>query len=133
FMKMHNVVSDVFEWLKTTHATTSPGEAELSARFDEAWHVMGAVDHGYAEDYRRIGRRLVDFLVESRSNRTRSAVTPISLGWAEGEIKVVPDSVSHGSQGHVRVGRVKTGKPKSNSFDDIEYTILHLAAVQAYG
>lgn len=133
FMKMHNVVSDVFEWLKTTHATTSPSEAELSARFDEAWHVMGAVDHGYAEDYRRIGRRLVDFLVESRGSGTRSAVTPISLGWAEGEIKVVPDSVSHGSQGHVRVGRVKTGKPKSNAFDDIEYTILHLAAVQAYG
>ena len=31
------------------------------------------------------------------------------------------------------VGRVKTGKPRSNAFDDIEYTILHLAAVQAYG
>ena len=31
------------------------------------------------------------------------------------------------------VRRVKTGKPRSNAFDDIEYTILHLAAVQTYG
>lgn len=133
FMKMHNVVSDVFDWLKTTHATTRPSETELFTRFDEAWQAKGATDHGYAEDYRRIGRRLVDVLVESRSSGVRAAVTPISLGWAEGEIVVVPDSVSHGDQGHVRVGRVKTGKPRSNAFDDIEYTILHLAAVQTYG
>lgn len=31
------------------------------------------------------------------------------------------------------VRRVKTGKQRSNAFDDIEYTVLHLAAVQAYG
>jgi hypothetical protein len=28
---------------------------------------------------------------------------------------------------------VKTGKQRSNAFDDIEYTVLQLAAVQAYG
>jgi phosphatidylethanolamine-binding protein (PEBP) family uncharacterized protein len=44
-----------------------------------------------------------------------------------------PDSVARGDQGQVVVGRVKTGKPQSNAFDDIEYTILRLAAVQAYG
>jgi superfamily I DNA/RNA helicase/Zn-dependent peptidase ImmA (M78 family) len=133
FMKMHNVVSDVFDWLKTVHGTTSPSEAELAARFDEAWHTKGATDHGYAEDYRRIGRQLVDFLIESRNNGVRSMVTPISLGWAEGEILVIPDSVSLGDQGQVVVRRVKTGKLRSNAFDDIEYTILHLAAVQTYG
>lgn len=133
FMKMHNVVSDVFDWLKTVHGTTNPSEAELAARFDEAWHTKGATDHGYAEDYRRIGRQLVDFLIESRNNGVRSMVTPISLGWAEGEILVIPDSVSLGDQGQVVVRRVKTGKLRSNAFDDIEYTILHLAAVQTYG
>lgn len=133
FMKMHNVVSDVFDWLKTVHETTSPSEAELGARFDEVWQAKGAADHGYAEDYRRIGRRLVDFLIESRSNDLRSTVTPIVLGWAEGEIVVIPDSVAHSERGQIVVQRVKTGKPRSNAFDDIEYTILHLAAVQTYG
>lgn len=133
FMKMHNVVSDVFEWLKTIHETTTPSHAELDTRFEEAWQAKGAVDHGYADDYRRIGRRLIDYLIETRSNGIRAPVAPLSLGWAEGDIFVKPDSVVHGDRGQVVVGRVKTGKPRSNAFDDIEYTILHLAAVQTYG
>lgn len=133
FMKMHNVVSDVFEWLKTVHETTIPSHAELDTRFEEAWQAKGAVDHGYADDYRRIGRRLIDYLIETRSNGIRAPVAPLTLGWAEGDIFVKPDSVVRGDRGQVVVGRVKTGKPRSNAFDDIEYTILHLAAVQAYG
>lgn len=133
FMKMHNVVSDVFEWLKREHATTSPTVDELGARFEEAWHSKGAAEHGYAEDYRRIGRRLIDFLIESRSRGVPAPAPPISLGWAEGEILVSPDGIAHGNGGRVTVRRVKTGKQRSNAFDDIEYTVLHLAAVQAYG
>lgn len=133
FMKMHNVVSDVFDWLRSVHETTNPTEAELSVRFEAAWQTKGATEHGYAEDYRRIGRRLIDYLVETRSSGLRSSVQPILLGWAEGDILVQPDSVSTGDQGQIIVRRVKTGKPRSNSFDDIEYTILHLAVKQAYG
>src|SRR6218665_1139577 len=133
FMKMHNVVNDVFEWLKREHETTSPTVDELAARFEEAWRSKGAAEHGYAEDYRRIGRRLVDFLIESRSRGVSAPASPISLGWAEGEILVSPDGVARGDGGRVTVGRVKTGKQRSNAFDDIEYPVLHLAAVQAYG
>lgn len=133
FMKMHNVVSDVFDWLKTVHETTTPSESELSLRFEDAWQAKGPADHGYAEDYRRIGRGLVDYLIEIRNSGIRSPVAPLSLGWAEGDILVKPDSVTRSDRGQIVVGRVKTGKPLSNAFDDIEYTILHLAAVQAYG
>lgn len=133
FMKMHNVVGDVFDWLKTTHAITAPSEAELGARFDQAWQAKGSVDHGYAEDYRHIARRLVDFVIETRSRGVPAPATPISLGWAEGEILVRPDSVAQGDKGQIVVRRVKTGKPRSNAFDDIEYTLLHLATTQAYG
>lgn len=133
FMKMHNVVGDVFEWLKREHGTTSPTVDELAARFEDAWLAKGASEHGYAEDYRRIGRRLIDFLIESRSRGAFAPAPPISLGWAEGEILVSPDGVAHGDGGRVTVRRVKTGKQRSNAFDDIEYTVLHLAAVQAYG
>lgn len=133
FMKMHNAVGDVFEWLKTTHETTIPSEAELGSRFDQAWQAKGAVNHGYAEDYRRIARRLVDYLVETRSRGVPAPAAPISLGWAEGEILVRPDSVARGDKGQMIVRRVKTGKPRSNAFDDIEYTLLHLATTQVYG
>ena len=133
FMKMHNVVSDVFEWLKREHETTSPTVDELAARFEEAWGSKGATEHGYAEDYRRIGRRLIDFLIESRSRGATAPAPSILLGWAEGEILVSPDGIAHGAGGRVTVRRVKTGKQRSNAFDDIEYTVLQLAAVQAYG
>lgn len=133
FMKMHNVVSDVFDWLRTAHETTNPSDAELNTRFEEAWRTKGVADHGYAEDYRGIGRRLLDFLIASRSSGVRTAVTPISLGWSGGEVTVKPDSLVQGAGGQMVVHRVKTGKPRSNGFDDIDYTILQLAAVQAYG
>ena len=100
-MKMHNVVSDVFDWLKREHETTSPTVDELAASSRRL--LKGATEHGYAEDYRRIGKRLVDFLIESR-NRDVAAPAPISLGWAEGEILVTPDGVAHGAGGGSRCG-----------------------------
>jgi hypothetical protein len=134
FMKMHNVVSEVFEWLKTVHDTTTPAHEEIEARFEEAWLSKGALDHGYAEDYRQIGLCLINYLIETRRNGVRVPVEPLSLGLAEGDILVMPDSISRDEHGQIVVGRVKTGKPRSNNtFDDIEYTILHLAAVEAYG
>jgi hypothetical protein len=44
-----------------------PSEAEISARFDQARQAKGSVEHGYAEDYRRIARQLVDYVIETRS------------------------------------------------------------------
>ena len=133
FMKMHNVVNEMFDWIKTDHETTTPNESHLSLRFEEAWLAKGPVDHGYAPDFHRIGRRLVDYLIETRSNRVRSSVDSLVLNWVEGNIDVRPDSIARGDLGQVKVGRVKTGKPRSSGFDDIEYTILHLAAIQAFG
>ncbi|RMC98552.1 ImmA/IrrE family metallo-endopeptidase [Aquitalea palustris] len=133
FMKMHNVVGDVFDWLNATHETTMPNEVELGPRFDQAWQTRGPVDHGYAEDYRRIARRLTDYLVETHRRGKPAPAAPISLGWAEGEILVKPDSVARNDKGQIVVRRVKTGKPRPNAFDDIEYTLLLLATMRAYG
>lgn len=133
FMKMHNVVSDVFDWLKTVHETSNPSVVEVNKRFEEAWQAKGTVEHGYAEDYRRIGRRLIDYLIEITNIGVPFSVQPINLSVGEGGILVRPDSVSEEENGRVVVRRVKTGKPRSNAFDDIEYTILHLAAEQAFG
>lgn len=133
FLKMHNVVGDLLDWLKTAYETTNPSDSEVSARFEEAWLSKGAVGHGYEEDYRRIGRRLVDCLIKARSNGVLTPATSISLGWTDCEVLVNPDSVTKSRGGQMVVRRVKTGKPRSDAFDAIEYTILHLAAVQAYG
>jgi len=133
FMKMHNVVSEVFSWLKTDHETTNPSDSEIEAQFDKAWLAKGDVEHGYSEDYRRIGRQLVDYIVEIRRNGTLIPTPPISLGLGESEISVKPDSVVRLKEGETVVRRIKTGKFHSDEFDAIEYTILHLATIQAFG
>lgn len=133
FIKMHNVVREVFDWLKTDHETTNPSESEINERFEKAWQAKGAVGHGYADDYRFIGRRLVDFHLETRRAGALSPVTSIKLDWGEGSILVKPDNVVSNREGQTIVRRIKTGKSRTNVFDDIEYTVLHLAAVQTYG
>lgn len=133
FLKMHNVVLDVMDWLKAEHAMTHPSDAEVEARFAEAWRTKGAVDHGYAEDYLRIGRRLVYFLLGIRQGNALTEIKPLTLAWPECEIIVTPDNVVKATGGQLLVRRIKTGKQRSNEFDDIEFTIFHLAVTQAYG
>jgi len=128
FLKMHNVVLDVMDWLKTEHAMTHPSNAEVEARFAEAWQAKGAVDHGYAEDYLRIGHRLVDFLLGIRQSHALAEIKPLTLPWPECEIIVTPDSVVKATSGLLLVRRIKTGKQQSNEFDDIEFTIFHLVS-----
>lgn len=133
FLKMHNAVRAVSQWLKAEYEHIPPSAAQLDAAFEKAWLAEGAVDHGYSEDYRIIARRLVDYLIESRSVGTPIPVMPILLEGVHGNVVVTPDSVVRGGNGQTIVRRVKSGKPKSNGFDDIEYTLLHMAATQNYG
>lgn len=133
FMKMHNVVADVNDWLKTAHSLTMPAVSELDNRFDAVWHAKGPVAHGYADDYRRIARRLVSVVTEQRSRGAPIPVAPVSLAGGACEIVVVPDAAVREAAGQVVVQRIKTAKPRSNGFDEIEYTALQLAAVQAHG
>lgn len=133
FMRMHNVIHDVFQWLKANHETTIPDEDEIETCFTESWHRLGAVGHGYSEDYRQISRRIINYLVSVLNSGVRSVVRPLSLSWPEGEILITPDSVAIGDRKQFVIRRVKTGKPRSNGFDDIEYTLLHLAVEQSFG
>ena len=48
-----------------SHASAFTAIDELAARFDETWRSNGSTEHGYAEDYRRIARRLVDVVIET--------------------------------------------------------------------
>ncbi len=133
FMKMHNVVSEVFNWIKTTHQTTAPTTAELATRFDLAWDAKGATNHGYADDYRNIALHLVNQLMEARGPGVTSPTAPILLTRIGGNIAVTPDFITCGNGGQTVLRRIKIGKLRSNAFDDIEYTLLLLAAHQAYG
>lgn len=133
YLQMHSVVFGVMDWLSAEHSQTHPTQDEVDAKFTENWNEKGAVDHGFSEDYLKIAHKLVLFLTKIRRSKNLTEVQPITLSLPDCDIVVLPDSVGKDDRGRIVVQRVKTGKLKSSPFDDIEFTILRLAADEAYG
>lgn len=133
FMKMHNAVYDVLDWFRQHHSESTPTKAELITQFDQSWANKGPVDHGYTDDYHRIGQRLVEFLMETRQGLQLQKPELLQLLLPDGEINVLPDEVAIGQDGSRSIRRIKTGKMASDEFDHIEYSILMEAAEQYFG
>ena len=133
FLQMHNVVYDVLDWLKTHHSESNPTTTDLSKQFQQSWLSKGPVDHGYAEDYQRIGYRLIEFLMETRQNKQLVKPQELQVFFSHGVVTVVPDEVVIDESGHHRVRRIKSGKQSSNEFDQLEYSILLEAAEKYFG
>lgn len=133
FLQMHYTVFDVLDWLQAKHPLTNPDDTEVEAAFADAWQRKGAVDHGYAGDYRRIGRRLVDYYLQVRRSLALAKTEPIALPFSGCEIVVRMDAVADSPGGNVILRRVKSGKKPSGDLDDLEFGILQLAAAHAYG
>lgn len=133
FLQMHYTVFDVLDWLQEKYPLTNPSVAEVETAFADAWQRKGAVDHGYAADYQRIGRRLVEYYLQVRSSLALSKTEPIALPLPGCEILVRPDAVANGPGGKVIIRRIKSGKKPSGELDELEFGILQLAAAHAYG
>jgi superfamily I DNA/RNA helicase len=133
FLQMHSVVFDVLRWLREKHAQSHPAVEETDAAFGEAWKNLGPVDHGYAADYMKIGRRLVEYFLEVRRAGTIASNKPLSLSWPDCKIVVTPDLVTADPAGKVVVRRIKSGKQPSRDLDDLEYAIFQMAVSEHYG
>lgn len=133
FMQMHSAVYEVLEWLRQNHSESPPSADELEEQFTQSWLNRGPVDHGYAADYRRIGQRLVHYLMETRQGRQLVKPEMLQLSFPEGEINVLPDEIIVDTEGNHSIRRIKTGKKGSDEFDRIEYTLLVEAAERHFG
>jgi len=133
FMHMHSAVHEVLEWLRQHHSESTPSADELEAQFTRSWHNRGPVNHGYADDYRRIGQRLVQYLMETRQGRKLLKPEVLHVSFSEGEISVLPDELILDTDGYHSIRRIKTGKKGSDEFDRIEYTLLVEAAERHFG
>ena len=133
YMQMHSAVYEVLEWLGQHHSESNPSAGELEAQFSQSWRNRGPVDHGYAGDYRRIGQRLVEYLMETRQGRQLVRPEVLEVSFPEGEIRVLPDEITLETDGKYSIRRIKTGKKGSDEFDRIEYTLLLEAAERHFG
>ena len=132
-MQMHSAVYEVLEWLVRNHGDSTPSTEELEAQFTQSWQNCGPVDHGYADDYRGIGWRLVQYLMDTRQGRQLVQPEILQLSFPEGEINVLPDEITLDADGNHNIRRIKTGKKGSDEFDRIEYTLLVEAAERHFG
>ncbi len=133
FKQMHNVVYDVLKWLKSDFGDSTPSRTELSDRYDKIWTLSGPVDNGYAEDYKRIGKRFIEYLWETRQGKTLITPKEIKVAIAGGVISVTPDEVAVDESGIHTIRKIKSGKKLSDEFDKTGYTLLIQAAEQQYG
>ena len=133
FMQMSSAVYDVLDWIIKNYSESTPTNADIEVQFKKSWHVKGPADHAYAEDYERIGYRLIEFLMETRVGKQLVKPEEIKVSFSDGEISVMPDEVTVNQNGQYSIRRIKAGKKGATEFDNIEYSVLIKAAEQHFG
>jgi hypothetical protein len=131
FMDMHEVVSGL-----VVELSTRPPEGltttEINVTFEAAWAGHPVSEHGYAEDFRKIARSLIDYYVESRQGHVLEPAATLRLPVPGGEVVVTPDEVLVGSDGQRALRRVRTGHKRSKEEKGIAAAAFQLAASEAF-
>ena len=133
FTRMHASLQSVLDWLSAMFPATVPDAAAAEAQLEAAWHQHGPVDHPFATDYRRIAGDLLGYLLAARMSGTLLEPRPLTLKLGQSRVTAVPNHVVRKPDGAVSVRKVKTGRLTSDEFDGLDYTVLLLAAKDAYG
>ena len=133
YMQMHSAVYETLEWLRQHHSESTPTNSELDTQFMLYWNKSGPADHGYAEDYLRIGQRFLQYLMDTRKEKQLVKPVVLQLPFIEGTIHVIPDEITIDTEGNYCVRRIKTSKKGSDEFDRIEYSLLVEAAKSQFG
>lgn len=126
FMKMHDAVQEVVNWLSADAA--APSDADVDSHFTETWTAMGPVDHGYSDEFQRIARRLIGYYLQGRANRGRLPVPVLRLTTDYGDIVVKPDLALSSPSGAVTLRRVRTGHGSKKDPDSLAAAAFRLAA-----
>lgn len=133
FSKTHDSIYELLRWLEPARLT---GEADLSnvkARFEEIWQTVGAHDHAFATDYKKIAIRIIEAMVRRGDDFQFQETVPLSVEIMNTEVMIQPDEVAHGPEGQVIVRRVRTGYERSDEYDRLEYTLYLLAVRTHFG
>jgi superfamily I DNA/RNA helicase len=133
FSQTHDCLYELIHWLAEARIKGVGGHVEASQEFERVWRVKGPVDHGFAADYRRLADRLVDALVRSGAGQHFRRSEPLAIDLASGRVIVQPDEMRELPNGAVVLRRVRTGYKRDTEYDELEYTLYHLAGHARYG
>jgi DNA helicase-2/ATP-dependent DNA helicase PcrA len=133
FLRTHNCLYDLLRWLAETRRDGDTTVETAEQAFESIWKDRGPVDHGFAGDYRRLASRLIAALVSSGAGRRFRDAEPIAIDFPNGRIIVEPNEMAELPNGTVVLRRVRTGHKRSDEYDNLEYTLYHLAGKTRFG
>ena len=126
FMKMHAAVQNTIdEFVDPDNPMLT--EVELEALYKRHWDARGPVDHGYANDYERVGRQLLTFLFDLRRTETPQPISDLTLNMAGAQIIVRPDERTTRSDGRLIFRHIRTGRKTTTSTDTLDAAAYQLA------
>ena len=133
FTQTHDCLYELIRWLATARVEGAPGLEEAAQEFERVWTAKGPVEHGFATDYRRLADRLVTALVRSGAGARFLRSEPIAIDLAGGRVVVEPNEMAELPNGTVVLRRIRTGYRREKEYDELEYTLYHLAGRARYG
>jgi DNA helicase II / ATP-dependent DNA helicase PcrA len=133
FSQTHDCLYDIIEWLADARADGTTGHAEAEAEFERVWAAKGPITHGYAADYKRLADRLVKALVDTGAGRRFRASEPLAVDLAGARLIVEPDEMAELPDGTVILRRVRTGYRRESEYDELDYSLYHIAGRTHYG
>lgn len=133
YMRMHNAVGAMIGWLDRNFDAARAEPEGFAEAFDTVWQTHGPVDHGHAEEYRRIAAGMLRFLVATRDEEGRQPPRALRLGVGEGHVLTRAHDVVRASDGRLVVRRVATRKAMASLEREVEYAVLDAAAEEAFG
>lgn len=133
FSRTHDCLYELIRWLAQARLEGATDQAQAAQEFERLWHEKGPIDHGFAADYRRLADRLVAALVRLGEGQQFQRAERLAIDFAGGRVVVEPDEVAKLPNGTVVLRRVRTGYRREAEYDELEYTLYHLAGRAHYG
>ena len=133
FSQTHDCLYGLLHWLADTRREREPSLAEIEAAFEDIWQRRGPINHGFADDYKRLALRLLNALHRASADQRFLIAETLAINLPEGKIMVKPNEIVELPDGTVVLRRVRTGRKRSQEYDRLEYTLYWLAAQARFG
>lgn len=133
FSVTHDCLYELMSWLSDARRDRPPTGVEAEDAFEAIWRTQGPVEHGYADEYRRLASKLIGALLAAGAGQKFRDSEPIAINLVSGQVVVKPDEIAELPDGSVVLRRINTGRKSSDEYDRLDYVLYHLAGEAKFG
>jgi len=133
FTRTHDCIYELIKWLADQRIDADPDERAAEQEFERLWQAREPTDHAYAREYYELATRLVRALVRLGAGRRFRRSEPLAIELTTGRVVVKPDELAQLPNGTMVLRRIRTGRKRGDEYDNLEYTLYHLAGRTRFG